>query len=256
MLSLPDIIQWYMERIFPIERTRDGRAAARCEDGSRASRCRTRVSTARCERFYDKLEGVRKVLTDAETTSIRLVVNPEKMVIAEAMRTFTYLNLFGYRVDAVIANRLLPDEVSDPYFDRWKELQNRTPRDDPGGVLAGPDPHGATSANRSCSGPPAPRDAGVARSTRTLDPADVLFTDDPMTIVKHGDLYMLTLRLSFARKEDLELSTKADELFVKVGPYGVRSCFPRCWLRAQIASAALKDDRLEIVFERSDHGTR
>ena len=59
---------------------------------------------------------------DPERTSVRLVVNPERMVIAEARRTYTYLSLFGYRVDAVVANRLLPDAVADPWFERWKEL--------------------------------------------------------------------------------------------------------------------------------------
>ena len=65
---------------------------------------------------------MREILIDPARTSVRLVVNPERMVIAEARRTYTYLSLFGYRVDAVVANRLLPDEVSDPWFDRWKEL--------------------------------------------------------------------------------------------------------------------------------------
>ena len=66
---------------------------------------------AAARRFYDRLEGVRDLLTDPTTTSVRLVVNPEKMVVAEARRTYTYLSLFGYRVDAVVANRLLPDDV-------------------------------------------------------------------------------------------------------------------------------------------------
>ena len=64
-----------------------------------------------------------ELLTDPEHTSVRLVVNPERMVIAEARRTYTYLSLFGYRVDAVVANRLLPAEVTDPWFDAWKVTQ-------------------------------------------------------------------------------------------------------------------------------------
>ena len=65
---------------------------------------------------------MREILTDAERTCVRLVVNPERIVIAEARRTYTYLCLFGYRVDAIVANRLLPDEVADPWFERWKAL--------------------------------------------------------------------------------------------------------------------------------------
>ena len=73
-------------------------------------------------RFYDRLDGVRELLTDPAVTSVRLVVNPERMVIAEARRTYTYLSLFGYRVDAVVANRLLPDDITDPWFEKWREL--------------------------------------------------------------------------------------------------------------------------------------
>ncbi len=65
-------------------------------------------------RFYDRLDGVRELLTDPAVTNVRLVVNPERMVIAEARRTYTYLSLFGYRVDAVVANRLLPQSGHRP----------------------------------------------------------------------------------------------------------------------------------------------
>src|SRR4029078_11472596 len=75
------------------------------------------------ERLHHNLEAVRHILADAAMSSVRLVVNPEKMVIAEARRTYTYLGLFGYRVDAVVVNRILPTDVSDPYFAKWKDIQ-------------------------------------------------------------------------------------------------------------------------------------
>src|SRR4029079_4433644 len=70
---------------------------------------------------------VRHILADEGMSSVRLVVNPEKMVIAEARRTYTYLGLFGYRVDAVVANRILPTDVTDPYFGKWKDIQAEPP---------------------------------------------------------------------------------------------------------------------------------
>src|ERR671919_1914408 len=122
LLSLPDVIQWYMQRIFPIERRVVGALRPVARRMTNFPLPDQSVYEA-VLRFYNKLDGVREVLTDPLTTSVRLVVNPERMVIAEAKRTFTYLNLFGYRVDAVIVNRVLPEEVSDPYFARWKEVQ-------------------------------------------------------------------------------------------------------------------------------------
>ena len=247
LLSLPDIIQWYMERIFPIERRVMGALRPVAKRITSLPLPDEGVYRA-VKRFYDKLEGVRQVLTDGDKTSVRLVVNPEKMVIAEAMRTFTYLNLFGYRVDAIIANRLLPEEVEDPYFDRWKELQTHhlaTINDafDPVPILK------ARLQDQEVLGPGLLEGLGD-ELYGARDPAAVLFSDDPLSIVKRGDDYVLTLKLSFARREDLEVSTKADELFIRVGPYRRTIMLPKVLAAREISSAKLVGDRLEIVFQK------
>src|SRR5437879_5127524 len=120
-LSLPDILSWYMERLFPVGRRVNKTVGPILRRVTNLPVAGDDVFSA-ARRFYDRLDGVRELLTDPATTSVRLVVNPERMVIAEARRTYTYLSLFGYRVDAVIANRLLPDDVTDPWFDRWRVL--------------------------------------------------------------------------------------------------------------------------------------
>ena len=247
LLSLPDIIQWYMERVFPVERKLVGalRPVAR------------RVTSlplpddnvyAAVRRFYDKLDGVRRVLTDGETTSVRLVVNPEKMVIAEAQRTFTYLNLFGYRVDAIVANRLLPDTVVDPYFSRWKDIQAEH----------------LETIERSFSPLPILRARLREQELSSLDllldlgreiygetvADDVLFSDEPMSIVKEADAYVLSLRLPFTSKDELQLSVKNDELFIKVGPYRRTIMLPRSLASRPISTAQLDDDRLRVTFTR------
>jgi arsenite-transporting ATPase len=247
LLSLPDIIQWYMERVFPVERKIVGALRPVARRMTSLPLPDDNVYAA-VRRFYDKLDGVRRVLTDGDTTSVRLVVNPEKMVIAEAQRTFTYLNLFGYRVDAIVANRLLPAEVVDPYFARWKDVQ------------AG---HMET-IERSFS--PLPILTARLRE-QELDSRDlladlgeeiygdteadgVLFIDDPMAIVREGDAYVLSLRLPFASKDELELSSKNDELFIKVGPYRRTIMLPRTLASRTISAAQLEDDRLRVTFTR------
>ncbi|MDQ3955465.1 MAG: TRC40/GET3/ArsA family transport-energizing ATPase [Actinomycetota bacterium] len=247
LLSLPDIIQWYMERIFPVERRVMGVLRPVAKRVTSLPLPDENVYAA-IKRFYDKLEGVRRVLTDGATTSIRLVVNPERMVIAEAMRTFTYLNLFGYRVDAIVANRLLPEQVTDSYFDRWKELQGHhldTIREafSPVPILT------AELRDQELLG--AGLLAGLGDELYgTDDPSRVLFEDDPMTISKAGDDYLLCLRLPFARKETLEVSTKGDELFVKVGPYRRTIMLPKVLSSRRLEAAKLREDRLEIKFVR------
>ena len=135
LLSLPDILEWYMERIFPMGRRLNRIISPVVRRVSSMPMAGDEVFGA-SRRFYDSLEGVKKVLTDPERTTVRLVMNAERMVIAEARRTYTYLSLFGYRVDAVIANRLLPDDVSDPWFEKWKQLQDEHLGDDRRGLRA------------------------------------------------------------------------------------------------------------------------
>ena len=248
LLSLPDIIQWYMERIFPIERRVMGTLRPIAKHVTKLPLPDDNVYGA-VGRFYDKLEGVKRVLTDAGSTSVRLVVNPERMVIAEAQRTFTYLNLFGYRVDAVVANRLLPDVVTDPYFARWKELQAEH----------------LTTIDESFS--PVPILTARLRDQELVgnellaslgdelygaeDPSAILHTEEPMTIVKDGGAYVLTLKLPLTTKEALELSNKGDELFVRVGPYRRTIILPKTLAGRSIAGAKMDDDRLEIRFEET-----
>src|SRR5687767_13922120 len=121
LLSLPEVMNWYIERIFPIHRgvTKKIRPVLTKMTSMPIPDDKIFAAVARLHR---NLEAVRKLLTDERTSSVRLVVNPEKMVFAEARRTYTYLSLFGYRVDAVIANRIMPEEVTDAYFKKWKDI--------------------------------------------------------------------------------------------------------------------------------------
>jgi arsenite-transporting ATPase len=247
LLSLPDIIQWYMEKIFPIERRVMGALRPVARRLTSLPLPDDNVYAA-VRRFYDRLEGVRRVLTAGDTTSVRLVVNPERMVIAEAQRTFTYLNLFGYRVDAIVANRLLPAEVSDPYFDRWKELQARhmdTIRESfaPVPILK------ARLREQELVGVDLLEGLGD-EVYGDGDPAAILYADDPMSIQKAGDSYVLSLKLPFATREEVELSIKGDELFVKVGPYRRTIMMPKVLSARDLASAQMREDRLDITFDR------
>jgi arsenite-transporting ATPase len=247
LLSLPDIIQWYMDRVFPIERRVMGALRPVARRMTSLPLPDDNVYKA-VRRFYDRLDGVRKILTDGDSTSVRLVVNPERMVIAEAKRTYTYLNLFGYRVDAIIANRLLPDAVSDPYFDRWKELQ-RGHLETIESSFAPLPILKARLRDQELVGPELL--AGLGQEIYgDADAAEVLHGEDPMAITKQGSAYVLTLSLPFTAKDSLELSTKGDELFVKVGPYRRTIMLPKMLGSRRVTSAQLLDERLEVVFDR------
>ena len=122
LLSFPDVARWWLEKVFPHER--QIMAAARP-----IARTLLDVSLpgeavfADVHRLVENLIAMNDILRDRERASVRLVMNPDKMVIGEAMRTFTYLNLYGYLTDAVVVNRVFPDEVEGTYFGGWRERQ-------------------------------------------------------------------------------------------------------------------------------------
>ena len=121
LLSLPDVTRWWFERILLLTR---GAAKILRPINSLLGRNNENVPEDNAwdevRKLFDTLDHVREILSDPEIASVRLVVNPEKMVIKETQRTYTYLNLYGYATDAIICNRIIPDEVVDPYFAQAK----------------------------------------------------------------------------------------------------------------------------------------
>jgi arsenite/tail-anchored protein-transporting ATPase len=253
-LSLPDVLAWYMDRIFPVHR-RINRVVSPMVRRLTALPAAGDDVFAAVRRFYDRLEGVRDLLTDAPTTSVRLVVNPEKMVVAEARRTYTYLSLFGYRVDAVIANRLLPDEVRDPWFDQWKAVhaeQLGTIVD----VFAPLPVLRAPLADTELVGVDRLREFG-ASVYGDRDPAARLHRGEPMRLRRRKDDYVLTLQLPFVERGDLDLGRRGDELVITVGPYRRAIMLPDSLRHRRVAGAALERGTLRVVFaERSASGPR
>ncbi len=122
LLSFPDVARWWLEKVFPHER----QLLAAARPLARTVLDVTLPSEAvfaDVQRLMDNLIAMNDILRDRRSASIRLVMNPDKMVIGEAMRTFTYLNLYGYLTDAVVVNRVFPDAVAGTYFGAWRERQ-------------------------------------------------------------------------------------------------------------------------------------
>jgi arsenite/tail-anchored protein-transporting ATPase len=122
LLSFPDVARWWLEKVFPHER----QLLAAARPIARTMLDVTLPSEAvfaDVQRLMDSLIAMNEILRDRAHATLRLVMNPDKMVIGEAMRTFTYLNLYGYVTDAVIVNRVFPDEVAGTYFGAWRERQ-------------------------------------------------------------------------------------------------------------------------------------
>ena len=245
LLSLPDALGWYMDRVFPAGRTL-----------ARLSRpVLSRVTTmplpqdrvlASVEELYRTLADVRDILSDGARSTVRLVVNAERMVIAEARRTMTALSLFGYSVDAVVVNRLIPEQVSDPWFDRWKAIQAEHLEEVRQG-FAGLPVLTAPLFDTEPIGAPALAALGE-QLYGELAVQDVLHQGAPLTFERDGRDWLLRLALPFADKADLDLFHRGAELTVKVGPHVRKVALPSAINRAEIGGASLRDGRLEVRF--------
>jgi arsenite/tail-anchored protein-transporting ATPase len=190
------------------------------------------------------------MLIDPRLTSIRLVLNPEKMVISEAERTSTYFHLFGYPMDLVVANRILPDEVTDPYFDAWKDTQARYLRR----VEEGFSPVPIKTA-------PLFEDEVVGLAALGRMAAAVYGDDDPTRVYYEGRSqlletlpeggYRLTIPLPFATRGAVSLRQTGDELFVHVGSHRRHIILPRALIGMRATRAKLDESNasLAIYFE-------
>jgi len=245
LLSLPDVLAWYMDRVFPAQRnvTRAVRPLlARMVSMPVAS---DRVFAA-VRRFYDRIDGVRELLSDGAVTTARLVVNPEQVVVAEARRTYSYLSLFGYHCDAVIANRILPEHVDSPFFAAWKQVHAEQLRSigeafAPTPVLrAELAPHEVVGVGRL-------RELGNSMYG-SLDPAARLCDADPYRVDAVGESLVLSLPLPHVSRDDLELGRADAELHLAVGPYRRSMVLPESLRRREVGGARFEGDRLEVEF--------
>lgn len=247
LLSLPEVMNWYIERIFPVERRVVKAVRPIVSKMTTLPIAGDQVFGA-IERLHRNLEAVKQILTDEKVSSVRLVVNPEKMVISEARRTYTYLGLFGYRVDAVIVNRVLPPDVTDPYFGKWKDIQSEhlaTIHEsfEPVPILE------ARLFDREMVGVPLLDEMGD-EVYGDLDATSVLYRDDPIRVRKKGTGYILSMRLPFVSRDDMDIHRRGEELFVRVGSYKRNLVLPQTLKRMTVRGAAFEGDHLEIAFGR------
>jgi arsenite-transporting ATPase len=173
-------------------------------------------------------------------------VNPEKMVIAEARRTYTYLALFGYAVDAVVVNRVLPAAVSDPWFDRWKAVQaeHLATIDEsfaPLPVLR------AHLADTEVVGLPA-----LAELAREIygdrAPAARLHGGRPLRFEEVDGRRAVVIDLPFVEKGELDVGRRGSELLVTLGPYRRALTLPDSLVEQPVREAKLRDGTLTVVF--------
>lgn len=252
LLSFPEVMHWWMTRMFPIGRKVVGVVYPLARALMDMPLPNSEVF-ASIEKFYSELDKIRTLLTDAEKTSVRLVVNPEKMVIKEAQRTFTYLNLYGYATDLIICNRLIPEVVKDHYLQAWKDSQKKHHQ-----------------LIRECFAPLPISDVPLMEQevvgipmlkvmAETVyggdDPTTIFFRGQVQDIQKEGKHYVLTLALPFSSKEKISLMQSGNELTIQVANFRRNVILPHALRGLAVSEAKLDGGKLRIKFRqgRTEH---
>ena len=252
LLSFPDVARWWIDKVFPFERqilAAAGPIARSLLDISLPNK----AVFADIERLSQNLIAMNEILRDRERCTIRLVMNPDKMVIGEAMRTFTYLNLYGYLTDAVVVNRLFPPGVGE-YFAGWRRVQEEHME------LV----HSAFSPVPVLTAPYFEQEVLGGGMLDRL--ADELFGDRDPAGVLHDALAqrlevldegaILSLSLPFADKGDISLKQIGLELIVGVDGQRRTIMLPPAMAAMRPSAARFEDGALEIRFDGERNGRR
>ncbi len=246
LLSFPEMSRWWLKNIFPIQRKAYQFIRPMLRPFTDMPLPDDELFDS-IQHIFSELDAMHEILTDPTRSTVRLVVNPEKMVVKESQRTFTYLNLYGYSVDAVVVNRLFPATIQDHYFDQWKAIQDRN-----------------WQLIEECFAPlpilRAPLFAEEIVGTRMLsqladqlfraqDPSAVLYPGRVQTVLKEDGRHILSLLLPLVSKDAIDLRQAGDELVVQVGNQRRNVALPRALAGLEVAEAKLVGDELRIFFK-------
>ena len=246
LLSFPDVARWWIDKVFPFERqilAAAGPIARSLLDIPVPSH----AVFADIKRLSENLIAMNTILRDRSRASVRLVMNPEKMVIGEAMRTFTYLNLYGYLTDAVIVNRVFPSEVGD-YFAGWRRLQREylelvTSAFAPVPVLRAP-----FFEQEVLGGEMLDRLADALFAQDGLDPSAVLHEAVTQQLEVSASDARLRLPLPLAEKSDITLKKAGLELIVGAGGQKRIISLPPALAGFEPTGARFENGALEVSF--------
>jgi arsenite-transporting ATPase len=249
-ISIPTTLEWYMKKVFKMERALVKVArpvAKRLYDVPLPDDGYFQAIEELCER----LQGVDRVLSDPAVTTVRLVANPEKVVLKETQRAFMYFCLYRMCIDAVVMNRIIPPQVRDAYFAGWHQSQKChllkaeeyfhpvpiLPVDLFGAEIIGYDSLKALSE----------------RIYGRINPLERFVAEEPYRLVKQDGYYCLRLKLPFLVKEHIDLSKISDELVLRIGSYKRHILLPRQVAARTTVKAKIEEPYLNITFSGGTH---
>jgi arsenite-transporting ATPase len=252
LLAFPELARWYLDKIIPFQK------AAIKVAGPMLKRM-IEVPLPDEDLFQSiedlvlQLHRVSKLLGDPEISSMRLVLNPEKMVVKEAQRALTYLSLYGYATDLVVCNRMIPTTVSDGYFANWKDIQAKYRQFveeafSPLPILDVP------WFDDEVVGVEMLRRMGAALYD-AQDPTTIYYAGQSQEVRKTNGVYQLRLPLPFVEKSDIKLTRSMhDELIVHIGNWKRNIALPRVLAGLPVQGARYEERDLVVLFKAPEVG--
>ena len=246
-VSMPTTLEWYMKHVFPFQR---GLLKAVRPVANRISPVELPTDSyfANIQHLFGRLDGIADLLENPKITSVRLVTNPEKMVLRETQRAFVYFSLHGLTVDGIIVNRVLPEAVTDTWFDQWRASQAK--------VLDEIEEYFAPVAmkrvplfTREVLGRERLTDLANVLYGDTEDPSAIIRTEAPYTFEKVNAHYEVRLRLPFAVKGEIGLFKKGDELVIEIGTLRRHIGLPTSMAALNPTRATLQNKMLTVEMK-------
>ena len=248
-ISMPTTLDWYMKHIFPFQRNL---LKAVRPIANRVAPFELPPDTyfGNIRDLFEKLEGVDDIMEDPQITSVRLVTNPEKMVLRETQRAFVYFSLHGLTVDTVVINRLLPAEVTDVWFNEWHSSQDTIVREIEDYFAPVPVKK-VPLFTHEVLGKQRLEDLARVLYAEDEDPSAVTQTEKPYTFGKQDGLYEIRVLLPFATKGEIELFKKGDELVVQIGTFRRHIGLPRSMAALMPSRARLESKVLTVEMKET-----
>jgi len=245
LLSFPDIARWWLDKVLPWER----RVAAAARPLARTLldvKLPTEDVFTEVQRLVRNLISMNEILRDRRHASIRLVMNPDRMVIREAQRTFTYLNLYGYLTDAVVVNRVFPDELAEGYFGEWQASQRERLAEVRDGFAPVPIVTAPYLSSEVIG--PAMLDRLGGELFGERDPAAMMYSGIAREISSENGTTTLRIAVPFAERDEISVKKVDQELVVSAGQQKRTIILPPGLARKRPAGAKLEQGSLLVAF--------
>jgi arsenite-transporting ATPase len=248
-ISMPTTLDWYMKHIFPFQRNLL-KAVRPIANRVAPFELPTDSYFVNIRSLFEKLEGVDDIMEDPNTTSVRLVTNPEKMVLRETQRAFVYFSLHGLTVDSVIVNRVLPADVKDAWFSEWHASQEKVLHEIEEYFAPVPVKR-VPLFSHEVLGKKRLQELAELLYPGGEDPSAVTRTEKPYTFGKVNGIYEIRVHLPFATKGEVGLFKKGDELVVEIGTLRRHIGLPRSMAMLLPGRARLENQVLTVEMKEA-----